>query len=585
MNGYRTTASPSSRIACLLIPGILVLAALSPPEARSADGASRVLLSFGASASGALGRGAFEDGDAGSTPTPVRLNGAAGSVTQVAPGAGHTLAVTSSGQVLAFGVNESGELGTTQNLGFSRPRPEPQQVRLPVGAGPAKTAAAGEGFSLVVTTAGQVFAFGTDFYGQLGLPVPHRGHPIASPQLVTLPDASESVVQVAAGGRFALLLTSSGQVFSFGENNAGQLGQARNAGGEQANPEPEQIGMPAGAGPIIQIAAGDAHTLLLTTGGGLYGLGSDRHGQIGSAPNLGSEQPDPVPFAIALPGQSGRIVQIAAGDEASFALTSSGQLYSFGVDWQDQLGRPTESTGETQNPIPAAVAMPTGSATPVRLAVGNRYALVQTADGQLYGFGSNLEGTLGVLTNLDNGESYPTPIPITVPGYSQLVPLSSGSAADATFLEALDTPPAGAAGLTNVRVTARARLLTSGGGRCYTPYATTQRHRCASTTPLRLKYELDTPATVTLTFERQANSIVWHGVCMQAGASRKPSCRFDQLMGKLERPGSLPGNHEFTFGGVLDGHTLLPGRYRLTVVAHNAAGDSAPQHTSFQVQP
>jgi hypothetical protein len=51
-------------------------------DARAAS--QRLLLSFGEASTGALGRGAFEDGDVGSAPTPVALPADIGEPIQVA---------------------------------------------------------------------------------------------------------------------------------------------------------------------------------------------------------------------------------------------------------------------------------------------------------------------------------------------------------------------------------------------------------------------------------------------------------------------------------------------------------------------
>jgi hypothetical protein len=133
-------------------------------------------------------------------------------------------------------------------------------------------------------------------------------------------------------------------------------------------------------------------------------------------------------------------------------------------------------------------------------------------------------------------------------------------------------------------VTAHASLLTVNGRRCYTPYATSRRYRCARTTPLNISYTLSAPAEVTLAIERDATSILWHGGCLQAGAARHPGCRFEELVGTVPEAGAS-GQSKLTFDGVLAGRALPPGRYRLTAVPQSGGLVGAPRRVRFEVQP
>ncbi|VEL39243.1 unnamed protein product [Protopolystoma xenopodis] len=76
--------------------------------------------------------------------------------------------------------------------------------------------------SLALTATSQIFAWGTNSCGQLGL-----GHanerPIAVPQLVASLNGLP-IRQIAAGGNHSLVLTPSGAVYSWGANSHGQLG-------------------------------------------------------------------------------------------------------------------------------------------------------------------------------------------------------------------------------------------------------------------------------------------------------------------------------------------------------------------------
>jgi alpha-tubulin suppressor-like RCC1 family protein len=306
-------------------------------------------------------------------PEPVTLPGEDGPVTKAVAGCDFSLAVTGSGQLYAFGENWYGQLGNETNVEVGvtgKANPTPTLVTLPGATGGVVEAAAGCDHSLALTSTGQLYAFGHNYSGELGYERSagpgENAHP--TPTLVTLPGQDGPVVQIAAGSDFSLALTESGQLYSFGDNRYGQLGFAANSGpgpdpSENAHPTPTLVDLPGTDSPIVQITAGTFHTLVLTESGQLYGFGSNRFGELGNTTNNGTEEPNSTPTSISLPGANGHIARIAAGYEDSFVLTSAGQLYSFGWNWYGQLGRSIHNKTNQPNPTPTVVAMPGGAAT------------------------------------------------------------------------------------------------------------------------------------------------------------------------------------------------------------------------------
>lgn len=283
-------------------------------------------------------------------PLEIPLPGASGAPIALAAGGSNSFAALASGELFSWGWNETGMLG--RGAGTEKQLP-PGAVTLPGAVGGIASIAAG-GATLVATTSGQLFSFGENQYGQLGRPE-HSGTttPTPTPGLVSLP---VSVKQVAASYEFGLALTSTGDVYSFGIDDAGQLGT-----GEPENPNsnphptPEKVTLPAGAGPVTQIAVGELTAYALTASGRLFGWGEGfAHDQ------LGFEQQDPVwsPREIVLPGASAPIARIGAGEEAAYALTANGVLFGWGGSEYGELGI---GAGKFFNPTPAPVALPEGT--------------------------------------------------------------------------------------------------------------------------------------------------------------------------------------------------------------------------------
>ena len=322
--------------------------------------------------------------------------------------------VTAAGQLYAFGSNTFGQLGMATNAGTPTANPTPDLVTLPGATGSAVRVATGVGHSLVVTSTGQLYAFGYNYYGQLGSAVNNTTtNPNATPALVTLPGATGPVTDVAGGDEFSLALTSTGQLYSFGINSEGQLGVATNSGTPTPTPTPALVSLPGATGPVAQIAAGALHTLALTSTGQLYGFGYNYYGQLGSAVNLGTTTPNPTPALIGLPGATGLVSAIGAGVTESFAATTSGQLFAFGANDQGQLGISTNGLAVA---APTLVPLPGATGTVTDIVSGGLHTIVVTSGGQLYAFGTNDFGQLGTTTNSGVNAANPTPLPIALPG-------------------------------------------------------------------------------------------------------------------------------------------------------------------------
>ena len=157
----------------------------------------------------------------------------------------------------------------------------------------------------VVTSTGRLYAFGENNSGQLGSS--SSGGP--TPTLVTLPGQSGSIVQIAAGSDYSFALTSAGQLYGWGDNFYGQLGIGTSGAGTAV---PRPASSPGEHGSVTQVAAGGGQTLVVTSTGQLYAFGFNYYGQLGNNADLLSQTGDPTPTLVALPGASGPATQVAA---------------------------------------------------------------------------------------------------------------------------------------------------------------------------------------------------------------------------------------------------------------------------------
>jgi alpha-tubulin suppressor-like RCC1 family protein len=304
--------------------GAAVLALAAPSSAASTLGP---LVTWGANSGGQLG-----DGNFANVAAPITVTTPAG-VTAAAAGEFHTLAVTAAGGLLAWGTNSSGQLGTGNQKSTEAPVP----VSLPLKQGEKVTAvAAGDAFSLALTSAGRVLAWGANSNGQLG---DTTGTTRTSPVPVALPP-NTTVTAISAGPTFALALTSDGRILAWGQNNSGQLGNLSGNSSSTPVQVPLPASLPAGT-KVTQIAAGGTRVtasapgfgfgMALTSTGTVFEWGDDSQGELGrtaSGPQL--------PATVTIPGNP--VTSISAGSSSSYSLDASGTALAWGDNREGQLG-------------------------------------------------------------------------------------------------------------------------------------------------------------------------------------------------------------------------------------------------------
>ena len=206
------------------------------------------------------------------TPTRVpkwQLGGAR--VTMAACGYFHTLVATEAGRVWAFGDGHLGPLGT----GDEDDRTTPTEV-VGLRGVTITLVAAGGSHSVAVSAGGGTFTWGFGLFGMLG-------HGSSDKQLEPREVEAgrfggDRVVQAAAGGRHTAAVTAEGRLYTWGRGCFGQLGQ----GADASMLVPTLVrGAGLEGAPVLMVACGDYHTLAVTRAGALYACGRGDEGQLG----------------------------------------------------------------------------------------------------------------------------------------------------------------------------------------------------------------------------------------------------------------------------------------------------------------
>jgi alpha-tubulin suppressor-like RCC1 family protein len=161
---------------------------------------------WGYNAYGQLGDGTTTD-----RLTPVQVSGLSG-VQAIAGGQYHSLALKNDGTVLAWGRNNYGQLGD----GTYTDRTTPVQVS---GLSDVQAIAGGQNHSLALKNDGTLWAWGYNSLGQLGDGTIGGSHTTPAPV-----SSLEDVKAVAGGGMYSLALKNDGTLWAWGYNYWGQLG-------------------------------------------------------------------------------------------------------------------------------------------------------------------------------------------------------------------------------------------------------------------------------------------------------------------------------------------------------------------------
>ena len=204
-------------------------------------------------------------------------------------GVAHSLAIRDNGRIYAWGYNAMGQLG----LGDTVARLEPTQLP---GIIDVLKVQAGKAHSAALTVDGRVFTWGLNDAHQLGGNAPQFAE-ISTPRPVPLPAVT---IDIACGDDHCLALAFDGRVFAWGANRFGQVGD----GTVNNVATPREITGPDWATRALGIGTGRNHSLAYDTQGNVWAWGNNGAGQLGQSIALFTqrERPVRVPGVQLLPG-------------------------------------------------------------------------------------------------------------------------------------------------------------------------------------------------------------------------------------------------------------------------------------------
>jgi alpha-tubulin suppressor-like RCC1 family protein len=318
--------------------------------------------------------GQLGDGTTSPRNQPVDVFGLTSGIAQISAGAGHTCALTVTGGVKCWGLNNSGQLGD----GTAAPRVAPVDV-VGLASGVAAIAAGGS-HTCALTTAGGVKCWGFNGNGAVGDGTQvNRSTPVDTQGLLT------GVSRMNAGGGHTCAVTTAGGVKCWGYNFGGALGD----GTTTARVSPVDVsGLSSG---VVDLSLGTSHTCALTTPGGLKCWGRNDTGGLGDGSATNRLTP------VDVSGLAAGVADVTAGGIHTCAVMNSGGAKCWGWNQHGQVG-----DGATTNRL-SPVDVTGLSSGVAALTAGSRHTCALATGGAVKCWGDSEDGQLGDGTNSAHG--------------------------------------------------------------------------------------------------------------------------------------------------------------------------------------
>jgi len=293
--------------------------------------------------------------------SPLQVGIETVSYSMVAAGDSFSMGIqANTGHLFAWGENNAGQLGQNNTINTSSP--------VQIGSEQWLTVQAGQSHVIAIKQNGTLWAWGGNSVGELG-----DGTTVLKSSPIQIGTANNwFTISSEPLGRFTLALTTANQLYGWGENNQGQIGQVNTTNYSS---------------PIVihstsswtAISAGRYHSMAISTANKLFGWGYGTTGQLGDA----STQSKSSPTQVSLSNWK----TVDCGESHVLALNTSDELYAWGYNGQGQLGL----NNTTNQSVPQAV----GSNTWKFINAGYRGSSGILTNGDLYLWGQNDYGQLG----------------------------------------------------------------------------------------------------------------------------------------------------------------------------------------------
>ncbi|KAL4308856.1 hypothetical protein GQ457_01G038820 [Hibiscus cannabinus] len=307
-------------------------------------------------------------------------------VQNIACGGRHAALVTKQGEVFSWGEESGGRLGHGVDSDVLHPKLIDSLSNTNI-----ELVACGEYHTCAVTLSGDLYTWGDGTYnfGLLG-----HGNEVSHwvPKRVNGPLEGIHVSSISCGPWHTAVVTSAGQLFTFGDGTFGVLGH----GDRNSVSLPREVESLKGLR-TVRAACGVWHTAAVVevmvgnssssncSSGMLFTWGDGDKGRLGH----GDKETKLVPTCVAALFEP-NFCQVACGHSLTVALTTSGHVYTMGSTVYGQLGNP-----QADGKVPTRVEGKLSKSFVEEISCGAYHVAVLTSRTEVYTWGKGANGRLG----------------------------------------------------------------------------------------------------------------------------------------------------------------------------------------------
>ena len=245
----------------------------------------------------------------------------------VAGGLNHNLVINKTGELWVWGRGSYGRIGDG-STNVHRNSPKKLPLRSSTGLSVKwKKADGGGAHSMAITETGELYTWGNNSAAQLGDGTTVNKH------IPTRIGIGKKWKEVVASNISSVAITETGELYAWGSNDNGRLGD----GSTTQRTSPVKINHTTGSSVTKwkAIAAETDHVLAITETGELYTWGGNGNGQLGDGTTTQRTSPVKISHPTA-PGTKWK--KLGTGENHSLAITETGELYAWGLNNFGQLG-------------------------------------------------------------------------------------------------------------------------------------------------------------------------------------------------------------------------------------------------------
>ncbi|KAL3968999.1 homeobox protein NOBOX [Sarotherodon galilaeus] len=288
------------------------------------------------------------------------------------------------------GAKMVGQLGHGDQASYRQPKKVEKLIGKAI-----RQVACGADFTACVTDEDQMYMFGSDYYGCIGVEG-ELGMEILEPVLLEFFE-ERPVRQVSCGDNHVVVLTQNGDIYSWGVGEYGRLGLEC----EDDFNSPMQVEIPKGA-TISSVSCGSDGTFFLTEMGKVLACGNNEFNKLGLTQGFSGIKNHPgesyqgIPYitTLTLVKQLSRfkIRTIAPGKTHTAAIDERGRLITFGCNKYGQLG----VKDFKKHQCVQVLVGPFGGKIVTKVSCGDGFTITATEDNQIFAWGNAGNGRLGM---------------------------------------------------------------------------------------------------------------------------------------------------------------------------------------------